>query len=73
MLHQHGIRPRFFLRCLVGARAGLSLRRGYRCSYGYHRGRSSTGGRPRQGVALILDIDLKLRERPSVAGEVLIL
>ena len=25
------------------------------------------------GVALILDIDLKLRERPSVAGEVLIL
>ena len=25
------------------------------------------------GVALILDIDLKLREQPSVAGEVLIL
>jgi hypothetical protein len=30
-------------------------------------------GAARPGVALILDIDLKLRERPSVAGEVLIL
>jgi hypothetical protein len=27
----------------------------------------------RKGVDLILDIDLKLREQPSVAGEVLVL
>ena len=34
---------------------------------------SSAGRAVLEGVALILDIDLKLREQPSVAGEVLIL
>jgi hypothetical protein len=34
---------------------------------------TNTRSTPQQGVALILDIDLKLREQPSVAGEVSIL
>ena len=37
------------------------------------RAKVTTAEKAVRGVALILDIDLKLLEQPSVAGEVLIL